>query len=142
MDSNEKFLYDKKYEKIKEIIENKKIQISEIKSVDDLFNSNTQTTTDIIKELIEHKTKGINKLFLISNHGNKCFVDIKRIYGLAQQDIYYYSSYEINYHNPKYVLEAFYIDLKDNLNKQYFWESGFNNDEDIKSIGEAYEWDD
>ena len=136
MNDYEDYLYDKKYEKTKNIIENKKIKLNEIKSVDDLFNYKTKRTMDIINELVELNKKGITSLQFTTYHNEKCFVDTKRIYGLAQEDDYYFSAYEINYHNPRYEIEAFYLDLVETLNKQYMWEKGFNNDNNIKAIGE------
>lgn len=136
MNEYEEYLYDKKYEKIKNKIRNKKIKLNEIKSVDDLFNYKTKRTMDIINELKELNKKGITSLQFTTYHDEKCFVDTKRIYGLAQEDNYYFSAYEINYHNPRYEIEAFYLDLVEILNKQYMWEKGFNNDNNIKSIGE------
>ena len=78
----------------------------------------------------------INCHIFATYHNEKYLVDTKRIYGLAREDDYYFSSYEINYHNPRYEIEAFYIDLVETLNKQYMWEEGFNNDNNIKAIGE------
>ena len=136
MDPYEKFLYDEKYERIKNKIKKKKIEINEIKSIDDLFNWKTKRTMDIIYELEELNKKGITSLQFTTNHDEKCLVDTKRIYGLAQEDNYYFSAYEINYHNPRYELESFYMALIEILNKQYMWETGFNDDNNIKAIGE------
>ena len=136
MNDYEEYLYDKKYERIRENIENKTIEVSDIKLVDDLFNCKTKRTMDIINELAELNKKGITSLQFTTYHDEKCFVDTKRIYGLAQEDDYYFSTYEISYHNPRYEIEAFYLDLVETLNKQYMWEKGFNNDNNIKSINE------
>ena len=136
MNDYENYLYDEKYERIRNKIKNKRIEIGEIKSVDDLFNCKTKRTMDIIKYLEELDKKGITSLQFTTYHDEKCLVDTKRIYGLAQEDDYYFSAYAINYHNPRYEIECFYLDLIETLNKQYAWESGFNDNKNIKSIQE------
>ena len=134
---SEDYLYDKRYERIKNRIVKKKIEIDKIKTVDELFNSETKCTMDVISELEKLKEIGTYLLLFETNQSTQCFVHIKRIYGLAQEDDYLFSRYEINYHNPRYELEAFYVDLMETLNKQYIWEKDFDDfDKNITSIGE------
>lgn len=137
MSNYDDYLYDKSYERIKRRIESKKIRINEIISVDDLFNSKTKVTIDVIKELEKLKEIGVMNLLFHPYQDKDCYVNIKRIYGLAQEDDYYYSAYEINYHNPRYELEAFYVNLMETLNKQYMWEKEFDDfDKNITSLSE------
>ena len=135
MNDYENYLYDKKYEKLRSKINKTKKEINEIFSVNDLFNNRIQTTKDIIKELEELNKNGVTSITFTTYDNEKCMVSIKRIYGLAQEDDYYFSTYEINYHNPRYELEAFYVDLIETLNKQYAWEKGFSSNNNIKTIG-------
>ena len=120
----EDYLYDKELEELSNKFNEKKIHISKITEIEDLFQNGIQSPHDVMVLLIQLKTLGIKSLKYFY-YDKYYHIPLRTIYGLAQGEYEACENTGGVFHNSNYPLAAFYQSLVSSLNYNLSYESDF-----------------